>query len=239
MSYTGFFAETDLYEVAKDGNAEKGSWVVPVARAEGIAAKDFVRATDPVTGEEQAGPARARQLRVPPRRPGAPAVGVVLHARGAHPVRRLAGARRAARPGRPHARPPRRSSSSRSASRRSGPARSRSRPCASSPRRTCKRRQDELGQTIDPDEYPRELQQVKAYLALHQTYGVDLNATAVELAEISLWLDTMVEGLAGAVVRPAPAARQLAHRRAPGGVHARAGDGQVVAEGGPGAHRRR
>ncbi len=32
-------------------------------------------------------------------------------------------------------------------------------------------------------------------IALHQVYGVDLNATAVELAEISLWLDTMVDGL--------------------------------------------
>ena len=30
MSYTGFFAEDDLYEVAKDGDASKGSWVVPV-----------------------------------------------------------------------------------------------------------------------------------------------------------------------------------------------------------------
>ncbi|MGC3954925.1 MAG: restriction endonuclease [Propionicimonas sp.] len=57
------------------------------------------------------------------------------------------------------------------------------------------RRQQELGERIDPDAYPRELQKVKAYLALHQVYGVDLNATAVELAEISLWLDTMVEGL--------------------------------------------
>ena len=37
MSYTGFFAETDLYEVAKNGDAAKGSWVVPVERAEGIA----------------------------------------------------------------------------------------------------------------------------------------------------------------------------------------------------------
>ena len=37
MSYTGFFAETDLYEVAKDGDAVKGSWVVPVDRADGIA----------------------------------------------------------------------------------------------------------------------------------------------------------------------------------------------------------
>lgn len=30
MSYTGFFADEDLYEVAKNGDSEKGSWVVPV-----------------------------------------------------------------------------------------------------------------------------------------------------------------------------------------------------------------
>src|SRR5207253_10009343 len=57
------------------------------------------------------------------------------------------------------------------------------------------RRQEELGERIYPEQYPRILQQAKAYLALHQVYGVDLNATAVELAEISLWLDAMVEGL--------------------------------------------
>lgn len=39
------------------------------------------------------------------------------------------------------------------------------------------------------------MQRVKASIALHQVYGADLNATAVELAEISLWLDTMVSGL--------------------------------------------
>ncbi len=49
---------------------------------------------------------------------------------------------------------------------------------------------------MDPEERPRELAKVKAFIALHQVYGVDLNATAVELAEVSLWLDTMVEGLA-------------------------------------------
>ena len=54
MSYTGFFAETDLYEVAKDGNADKGSWVVPVERSQGIAAKDFVQETNPLTGETHA-----------------------------------------------------------------------------------------------------------------------------------------------------------------------------------------
>src|SRR5690606_32559365 len=58
-----------------------------------------------------------------------------------------------------------------------------------------KRRQRELGQEIDPEDYPQELQRVKAYIALHNVYGVDLNSTAVELAEISLWLDTMVAGL--------------------------------------------
>src|SRR6185503_7269892 len=49
MSYTGFFAETDLYEVAKGGDPSKGSWVVPVHRAEGIAPADFIKAPDPVT----------------------------------------------------------------------------------------------------------------------------------------------------------------------------------------------
>ena len=58
------------------------------------------------------------------------------------------------------------------------------------------RRQDERGERIDPDRYAAELQKVKAYIALHQVYGVDLNATAVEFAEISLWLATMGEGLA-------------------------------------------
>ncbi|MEO6629980.1 MAG: DNA methyltransferase, partial [Aquihabitans sp.] len=58
-----------------------------------------------------------------------------------------------------------------------------------------KRRQDEVGTRIDPDDYAYELQKVKAHVALHQVHGVDLNATAVELAEVSLWLDTMVKGL--------------------------------------------
>ena len=57
------------------------------------------------------------------------------------------------------------------------------------------RREKELGERVDPERRPTELQKVKAYIALHQVYGVDLNATAVELAEVSLWLDTMVAGL--------------------------------------------
>ncbi|MGP5008398.1 restriction endonuclease [Brachybacterium tyrofermentans] len=57
------------------------------------------------------------------------------------------------------------------------------------------RRQDELGERIDPEDHALELQKVKAHIALHNVYGVDLNATAVELAEVSLWLDTMSKGL--------------------------------------------
>ncbi|MER6533415.1 DNA methyltransferase [Streptomyces sp900105755] len=55
--------------------------------------------------------------------------------------------------------------------------------------------QRERGVDIDAEDYQRELQKVKAYIALHNAYGVDLNETAVELAEISLWLNTMYKGM--------------------------------------------
>lgn len=57
------------------------------------------------------------------------------------------------------------------------------------------KREEELGERVDPEDYAAELQKVKAYIALHNVYGVDLNPTAVELAEVSLWLDTMARGL--------------------------------------------
>ncbi|MFF9072003.1 class I SAM-dependent DNA methyltransferase [Streptomyces sp. NPDC014872] len=58
-----------------------------------------------------------------------------------------------------------------------------------------RRRQDETGLAIDTEQYPVELQKAKAYIALHNSYGVDLNSTAVELAEVSLWLNTMHPGM--------------------------------------------
>ncbi|SCF08852.1 hypothetical protein GA0070558_12696 [Micromonospora haikouensis] len=58
-----------------------------------------------------------------------------------------------------------------------------------------RRRQAELDVTLDPEDYHLELQRVKAYIALHNCYGVDLNRTAVELAEVSLWLNVMHAGL--------------------------------------------
>ncbi|MFJ7330936.1 class I SAM-dependent DNA methyltransferase [Streptomyces cyaneofuscatus] len=58
-----------------------------------------------------------------------------------------------------------------------------------------RRRQDETGRAIDTEQYAVELQKAKAYIALHNSYGVDLNSTAVELAEVSLWLNTMHPGM--------------------------------------------
>ena len=51
------------------------------------------------------------------------------------------------------------------------------------------RRQKELGQRIPRAKYPDELQRVKHYITDRNVYGVDLNPVAVELAEISLWLN--------------------------------------------------
>ena len=55
-------------------------------------------------------------------------------------------------------------------------------------------KQKEIGQTISHDDYPKELQKVKMYIADNNVYGVDLNPVAVELAEVSLWLNTIYEG---------------------------------------------
>jgi hypothetical protein len=61
--------------------------------------------------------------------------------------------------------------------------------------RYLKAAQDERAETIDPDRYQLELQKAKAHFAINQAYGLDLNRTAVELAEVSLWLNCMYPGL--------------------------------------------
>ncbi len=56
------------------------------------------------------------------------------------------------------------------------------------------RKQKETGRTIAQKDYAVEKQKVKAYIADNNIYGVDLNPTAVELAEVSIWLNTMYAG---------------------------------------------
>lgn len=56
------------------------------------------------------------------------------------------------------------------------------------------RKQGELNRRIPHDEYGKALQQVKMFIADRNTFGVDLNPVAVELAEISLWLNAIHGG---------------------------------------------
>lgn len=53
------------------------------------------------------------------------------------------------------------------------------------------RKQTESGKLLPVDEYGLEKQRVKMFLADNNVFGVDLNPTAVELAEVSLWLGTL------------------------------------------------
>ncbi|NKS01198.1 class I SAM-dependent DNA methyltransferase [Rhodococcus hoagii] len=194
MSYTGFFAEEDLHEVAKNGDASKGSWVVPHDRIEGIATTDFVRTPDESTGELKP----------------------VIHRRGTF-VFRLAGRERqqSASYYSPEVLTRFVVGQALEELLDQGGTRTSARdildltvcePALGSgafaieavqqlAEQYLTRAQEERGERIDPDQYAAELQRVKAYIALHQVYGVDLNATAVEFAEISLWLATMGKGL--------------------------------------------
>jgi len=52
-------------------------------------------------------------------------------------------------------------------------------------------RQKELNKRVAPDLFKEELQKVKAYIATNNTYGVDLNPTAIELGKLSLWLNVI------------------------------------------------
>lgn len=70
-------------------------------------------------------------------------------------------------------------------------------------------KQEELKQRIPHEDYPRELQKVRMYLADRNVYGVDLNPIAVELAEVSLWLNAIygepTEDKQGNALPPRPA----------------------------------
>lgn len=56
------------------------------------------------------------------------------------------------------------------------------------------RKEKETGEIIGYENRFKELQKVKMYIADRNVYGIDLNPVAVELAEVSLWLNTIYEG---------------------------------------------
>jgi hypothetical protein len=194
MSYTGSIATVPSVEVAKDGDRSKGSWVVPQTATEGFDESWFVRVTDPETGVlhrvtyapgdfvfRLSGYDRQRSAsyytpEVLTRLVVDHSLAELLDQNGVPtPAEDLLSLTICE------------------------PALGSGAFLVEAVRQLAdqylRRRQAELGIRIPAEDYPAELQKVKAHIALHQCYGVDLNATAVELAEITLWLDAMHPGL--------------------------------------------
>lgn len=194
MSYSGFVAGEELYEVAKNGDPKDGSWLIPATKADEYPDGVFIRHKDEDTGVEER----------------------VRYAPGAF-VYRLSGRDRQTSAS--YYTP---ESLTRVTVQLALQHRLDQDDTVTEARelldwKICepalgsgaflneainqvaaeylRRRQEELGVAIDTEKYAVELQKAKAYIALHNSYGVDLNNTAVELAEVSLWLNTMHPGM--------------------------------------------
>ena len=225
MSYTGFIAAEELDQVAKKADPSGGSWMIPASKVPFYSDDVFVKEKDengfPIGERVRYRPGsfvyrlagRDRQTSASyytPQSLTRVTVQLALDQRvkeqggAVHPRRSppLAGVRARPRlrciPQRGHR-----------------PAR---RPVLAV-------REKETGNRLEPGERTHALQKIKAYIALHNFYGVDLNETAVELAEVSIWLNVMHRGLqapwfglhlvrgnsligAGCCLYPAPRAHQ-------------------------------
>ncbi len=75
MSYTGFIAAEELYEVAKGGDPKDGSWMIPASKVDEYPDEVFVKRDDEHTGDSQPGPlpGRARSSTASPAATGRPA----------------------------------------------------------------------------------------------------------------------------------------------------------------------
>ncbi|MCX4412101.1 class I SAM-dependent DNA methyltransferase [[Kitasatospora] papulosa] len=194
MSYTGFIAEEELYEVAKGGDSLGGSWMIPASRVQDYRDEVFVRRTDPETGRRER----------------------VAHPKGTF-VYRLAGRDRQTSASyytpksltevtvelalkhrldqHDTTTPARELLEWKICEPALGSGAFLNEAIDQVAAEYLRRREHELGRRIDPELRQAELQKTKAYVALHNAYGVDLNATAVELAEVSLWLNSMHPGM--------------------------------------------
>ncbi|MFE7264282.1 class I SAM-dependent DNA methyltransferase [Streptomyces sp. NPDC057592] len=194
MSFSGFIAGEELYEVAKGGDPKDGSWLVPKSKADEYPDSVFVRRPDRDTGEElrvRYAPGsfvyrlsgRDRQTSASYYTPESltkVTVQLALQHRldqdGTETEARELLDWKICEPA-------------------LGSGAFLNEAINQVAAEYLRRRQKELGRSIDTEQYAVELQKAKAYIALHNSYGVDLNETAVELAEVSLWLNTMHPGM--------------------------------------------
>lgn len=197
MAYSGRFAETELAELALDPkDLNKGTWVVPVDRLHEYDPSHYVRRLDPDTGEmrlvrhergsfvfRQSG--RDRQRSASYYTPEVLTKCVVKHALAElldqngtetppEDILKLTICEPAL-----------------------GSGAFLNEAVNQLAREYLDRIQKKTGKLIPPEDMQEEERKVRAHLALHQCYGVDLNQTAVELAEVSLWLNVMHPGLRG------------------------------------------
>jgi hypothetical protein len=194
MSYTGSIAERELYEVAKGGDPSGGSWTIPADRVEHYDDDVFVKRTNPETGRPER----------------------VVHPEGTF-VYRLAGRDRQTSASyytpksltevtvelalkhrldqRDTVTPARELLEWKICEPALGSGAFLNEAIDQVAAEYLRRRERELGRRVDPELRQLELQKAKAYIALHNAYGVDINATAVELAEVSLWLNSMHPGM--------------------------------------------
>ncbi|MEV6965271.1 type II restriction endonuclease subunit M [Hamadaea sp. NPDC051192] len=202
MSYTGFFAPDDVHEVAKtvktagrtaDGESKekadpsKGTWIVPVGQAHHYDPKYFVQRVNPITGDTERVThvkgsfvyrmsGRERQRSASFYTPEVLTEATVKHALAelldehtpARDILEITLCEPAL-----------------------GSGAFLNEAINQLAHEYMDRAQRERNVQLLPDQLETEKQKVKAYLALHNCYGVDLNATAVELAEVSMWLNVM------------------------------------------------
>lgn len=195
MSYTGFIATEELYEVAKGGDPDKGSWMIPASKADGYTDEVFVRHKDDNgkrTGERHRYSRGSFVYRLAGRDRQTSASYYTPHSLTSVTVE-LALKYRLDQDG--TTTPARELLDWTICEPALGSGAFLNEAIDQVAAEYLRRRQRERGENLDPDQYLREKQKVKAYIALHNCYGVDLNRTAVELAEVSLWLNVMHPGL--------------------------------------------
>ncbi|MGV9222148.1 class I SAM-dependent DNA methyltransferase [Streptomyces albogriseolus] len=191
MSYSGFIAGEELYEVAKGGDPKDGSWLVPKSKIDEYPDSVFVRRRDRHTGEDvrvRHAPGsfvyrlsgRDRQTSASYYTPESLTKVTVQLA-----LQQLLTAETEAKE----------LLNWRICEPALGSGAFLNEAINQVAAEYLRRRQSELGRSIDTEQYAVELQKAKAYIALHNSFGVDLNETAVELAEVSLWLNTMHPGM--------------------------------------------
>jgi hypothetical protein len=195
MSYTGFIAAEELYEVAKKGDPSAGSWMIPASKVPGYIDDVFVMEKDEngfPTGERVryrpgsfvyrlAG--RDRQTSASyytPQSLTSVTVQLALEQRVKEEGRPVTAAEvlrwRVCEPA-------------------LGSGAFLNEAINQLAALYLRLREEEIGDRLEPDERALALQKIKAHIALHNCYGVDLNSTAVELAEVSIWLNVMHRGL--------------------------------------------